>query len=391
MNKYVFLLVGALAISQTCCQDDKAAKDAPAAPAAPAVFMTPQAPYLNKDTPITDAKITDFFHPANLIFYANSFVQSQLASDKSDLHVLYVGNRTILNTNPQLYPNKTFLGYIAIYQVTSGDKKTYLRVSLEKKDDGLAVMDTAYSQFIEGVYHMDDYFPPRASFADYYKDVKAQVVGNPIWKAIVAAVPDMAKAETFVPQGKTAAELDKNVAKQAVAEPTGLRATKAINTFSNSSDVGPWITIAEVVNDISYIELTASDISLVFHGTVDVAAAPGAPELTVTILKFTLPSDELYVYIETKKTPAIKDAAPYAETVIFQRSLDKILAMANLKLDAAFDNKDFGNGIQNIFSIPFLNYMLVQRPIKTPAPAAKGLDITVAPADGKPADKAKSA
>lgn len=393
MKKFVFLVIALTLLASVACDDDKAKKDdakvLPQKLAQPPVAVAPLNPYYNKDTPIADAKITDFFHPANMIFYANSFVQSLLASDKSDLHVLYLGNRTVINSSPQTYPNKTFLGYIAIYQVTNNDNKSYLRISLEKKDDALVVLDTSFSQYIEGVFHIDDYFPPRASFADNYKDVKAQVVGNPIWKSIVAAIPDMKKAEAFVPQGKTAAELDKNSAKKEAVPAAGARATKAVNVFSSSSDVGPWITLAQVVNDISYIELTASDIALIFHGTISQADDKDASTLTASVFKFTLPSDELYAYIETKKNSAIKDSAPFAETVIFNRKLESILAMANVKLDADFTNKDFGNGIQNIFSIPFLNYMLVQQPIKTAAGA--GVNLTVNPAGDKASDKAKSA
>lgn len=386
MRENAAILVACLLISSIACGDEPskaAASKAAAAPVPPPILVNP---YYNQDTPITDAKLTDFFHPANLIFYANTFLLSAMAQEKSDVQVLYVGNRTILNSSPQTYPNKTFLGYIAVYQVNLDDKKLYLRISLEKKDDALSVLDSSFSQYIEGVLHLDDYFPVRASFTENYKNIKADILANPIWAKLIAAIPDLSKAVSFVPQTLTAEQLNKSVKKQEVAvDPAAIRATVAINTFKNGTDVDPFLSLAEVINDISYLQLTASDISLIFHGKIDNKANANI-ENYISIFKFVVPTDELYVYLDIKKNLEIQNSAPYAEVVEIHRSLDTILAKERVKLDPAFSNKEFGNGLQYIFNIPYLNYMLVQQPIRTPK---AGVNITVSPADAK--DTAKTA
>lgn len=380
MRENAAFLVACLLISSIACGDEPA-KAAAAGPAPLPVLVNP---YFNQDTPIIDAKLTDFFHPANLIFYANTFLLSAMAHEKANVQVLYVGNRTILNSSPQTYPNKTFLGYIAVYQVNLEDKKQYLRVSVEKKDDALSVLDTSYSQYIEGVLHLDDYFPVRASFVENYKNIKSDIQANPIWKALIAAIPDMSKAASFVPQTLTAEQLNKSTKKQEVAaDPSAIRNTVAINTFKNGTDVEPFLSLAEVINDISYLQLTASDISLIFHGKIEDKSGANV-ENYISVFKFVVPTDELYVYLDIKKNNEIQNSAPYAEVVEIHRSLDAILAKERVKLDPAFSNKEFGNGLQNIFNIPYLNYMLVQQPIRTPK---AGMNITVSPSN----DKAKTA
>lgn len=346
----------------------------------PQVFMNP---YYNLDMSITDAKLSDFFHPANLFFYANSYLFPVLGQENSTIDCLYVGNRTVLNSQPQFFPNKTFLGFIAIYQITSASGNQYLRVSLSKEGDVLSVVDSATSAYIEGVMHIDDYFPPLASFTSNYKDLKQQIVSNPIWKAVVVAVPDLTKAATFVAQSKGLSELDQNKPKPKVTvDPATVRNTVAINTFSNTSATGPWVSIAQVVNDISYLELTASEITLVFYGSV---VKEEEPIVNVAIYKFLLQTDQIYVYLEIKSSPSVLNSSPYADTVIINRDLDYILSKANIKLDPTFSKDSFGNGLQNIFNIPFLNFMLIQQPIRTKqdsSASALGANFVVSPVSG---------
>lgn len=356
-------------------------------------------PYVSRDTPTPDLLLNQFNHPANLFFYANIPLISRLANANSDIQCLYAGNKTVINNRPESFPNITNIWYIAIYQISVGKEVGFLRVTVLLANETTSLQDSQYTPDLSRILMQNEYLQLQSGFALSYKNLKNDIISNPIWTALIAAIPDFSKAKTLVPQNLTPAQLNQN--KPVPAHTSGPIASTAVLNITNTSNLYPWRVAGEAISDFGYIDQNANSIDLIYVGKVTPENEKESVEKYLYIYKFNTFDDAVYLFLKVVSTPSITLSLPFVETMAVDRNLDDLVISQNVKLDPNFKADKFGVGVDEIDFLPFLNSIIfkqnlplfptTQPVLSNPQPSSQGTNFTIIAPPSNNTEKVKPA